>query len=76
MMLQKTTGGEVIVAKFSMKERSKSYGDVEYTVGKSREDGVGRPPGSSPTSKRVSLEQIFRWEECFRCNCILGICDI
>mmetsp|Transcript_10097 Transcript_10097/g.18426 ORF Transcript_10097/g.18426 Transcript_10097/m.18426 type:complete len:766 (+) Transcript_10097:283-2580(+) len=64
-----TTGGEKSkVPKVSMKERSKSYGDVMMSVDKSSsdmsEDGsvgsVALAPQSSPMSKRVSLEQIVR----------------
>ena len=52
------------VAKVLMKERSKSYGDVmkddSKEGAKADEGGVIVPPQSSPTSKRVSLEQIVR----------------
>ena len=62
-----------VIAKLSLKERSKSYGHVEaasaaasvdnQSEATSQDTGKGTealPPQSSPASKRVSLEQIVR----------------
>ena len=66
------TGEKSTVPKVSTKEGSKSYGDVEMMVDKCGEaagrtgsedssvGGVALQPQSSPTLKRVSLEQIVR----------------